>query len=223
MKKTDAVKLIRKTFEAPFEREQFTLFLKELLNSFDESKAHKWKMVKESFSEQVASWERVGVYQKDERRIDTLIVYLKKETSLERARTMQRNFVAGYLRGDYGSTSEKHAALVAFVSADPADWRFSLVKLEYALKENEKGEIIDANGVFEEFEIAKASGLKLIPIGATGFASKKILEIVLKDYDIFFPEFPSLRTDFELLGNNSDNPNTLINTIIKIANIIRGG
>ena len=141
MKKTDAVKLIRKTFEAPFEREQFTLFLKELLNSFDESKAHKWKMVKESFSEQVASWERVGVYQKDERRIDTLIVYLKKETSLERARTMQRNFVAGYLRGDYGSTSEKHAALVAFVSADPADWRFSLVKLEYALKENEKGEL----------------------------------------------------------------------------------
>ena len=125
MKKADAVRLIRKTFEAPFAREEFIHFVRELLNSFDESKAHKWKTLKESFSEHIASWERIGVYEEDGKRIDLLIVHLEKETSLERARTMQRNFVAGYLRGDYGSDNEKNAALVAFVSADPADWRFS--------------------------------------------------------------------------------------------------
>jgi|APSaa5957512622_1039677.scaffolds.fasta_scaffold01759_3 hypothetical protein len=139
MKKADAVRLIRKTFEAPFAREEFIHFVRELLNSFDESKAHKWKTLKESFSEHIASWERIGVYEEDGKRIDLLIVHLEKETSLERARTMQRNFVAGYLRGDYGSDNEKNAALVAFVSADPADWRFSLVKLENVLEFTEKG------------------------------------------------------------------------------------
>ncbi len=34
--------------------------------------------------------------------IDILIVNLKKETSIERARTMQRNFIAWYLNGSRG-------------------------------------------------------------------------------------------------------------------------
>jgi hypothetical protein len=54
------------------------------------------------------------------------IVYLKRETAIERARTMQRNFVAWYL-----SQGEKDAALVAYVSPDQANWRFSLVKMDY--------------------------------------------------------------------------------------------
>lgn len=143
MKKADAIKLISKTFEAPFEREGFIRFIKELLNSFepDSFAPRTGTYIREAFREQIHSLERIGVYEEADKRIDLLIVHLKKETSLERARTMQRNFVAGYLRGDYGSDSEKDAALVAFVSADPADWRFSLVKLEYALEENEKGQL----------------------------------------------------------------------------------
>jgi len=103
MKKVEAIRLISKTFEASFEREGFGYFVKELLNSFDESKAHKWKLIKDSYTEHIASWERVGVYKEDGKRIDILIVHLKKDMALARARTMQRNFVAGYLRGDYGS------------------------------------------------------------------------------------------------------------------------
>ena len=43
---------------------------------------------------------------------------------------MQRNFVAKYLKDDKGS-GIKHAALVAFVSPNGADWRLSFVKVEY--------------------------------------------------------------------------------------------
>jgi hypothetical protein len=43
---------------------------------------------------------------------------------------MQRNFVAWYLNGSRGGEL-KDAALVAFVSPDEADWRFSLVKMDY--------------------------------------------------------------------------------------------
>lgn len=39
----------------------------------------------------------------EEKRLDILIMYLEKELTVERARSMLRNFVAGYLRGNYGS------------------------------------------------------------------------------------------------------------------------
>ena len=52
---------------------------------------------------------------------------------------MQRNFIAGYLQGHYGTDSDKDAALVAFVSPDGKDWRFSLVKLEVRLEATPKG------------------------------------------------------------------------------------
>ncbi len=90
-------------------------------------------------------------------------------------------------------------------------------------KMNEKREIVDATGVIEEFEIAKAYGLQLIPVGATGFVSKTLWEIVMKEYDSLYPDYPSLKTDFELLAKEDENPNSLIVTILKIVNAIRGG
>jgi hypothetical protein len=65
---------------------------------------------------------------------------LEKETSIERARTMQRNFIAWYLKG--GCDGEmKDASLAAFISPDESDWRFSLIKMDYALGEDKKGRI----------------------------------------------------------------------------------
>ena len=52
---------------------------------------------------------------------------------------MQRNFISGYLQGKYGSSNEKEAALVAFVSNDEIDWRFSLVKIDYKIEETKTG------------------------------------------------------------------------------------
>jgi hypothetical protein len=87
--------------------------------------------VPEIFKDYVKTYERIGTYTDPENdKVDVLIIYLQKETALERARTAQRNFVARYLK-DRG---EKEAALVAFVSPDPSDWRFSLVKMDYTLE-----------------------------------------------------------------------------------------
>jgi len=90
-------------------------------------------------------------------------------------------------------------------------------------KNNEKGDIIDADGVIEEFEIAKEFGLQLVPIGATGFVAKKLWDFVLTQYDSLYPNYPDLKNDFKLLGKNEDDSYKLITTIIKIVNIIRGG
>lgn len=62
-----------------------------------------------------------------------LIVHLRQGTTLERARTMQRNFIAHYLR-DRG---DRDAALVAYYSDDDPDWRFSLVRMAYKRVQDE--------------------------------------------------------------------------------------
>ena len=137
MDKASAASIISNTLEKPFDKAQFVLFVKNLLNRIDESKAfHAHSYVRESFTEYVKTYERIGTYTDlDGEKLDILIVYLQKETSLERARTAQRNFVARYLK----DRDNKEAGLVAFVSPDPNDWRFSLVKMSYRLDEGTDG------------------------------------------------------------------------------------
>lgn len=135
MNRQQAIELVRTTFESPFERERYLRFLRELLNGFDNegARVNQGARIPEKFQEYVEKMERVGKYATEGKEVMLFIVYLKRETSIERARTMQRNFVAWYLQRDM-----KDAALVAFVSPNRDDWRFSLVKMEYRFDEQGK-------------------------------------------------------------------------------------
>ncbi len=138
MNKQQALNLIRDTFERPFEKEQFTKFIKNLLKHIEETTfTYQGQYIPDAYKEYISSLERIGKFTDGENKIDILIVKLKKETSLRRARTMQRNFIAWYLKGSRGGIY-KNAALVAFVSPNENDWRFSLVKVDYAFDENGK-------------------------------------------------------------------------------------
>lgn len=139
MDKQDAIKIIRDTFESPFDKGQYVYFIKNLFNKIDEDTfEYHGRYITDSYKPYIKKYERIGKYSDSEgNKIDILIVNLKKETLLERARTMQRNFIAQYLK-DRG---EKDAAIVAFHTDDLEDWRFSLVKMEYKLVQTESGRI----------------------------------------------------------------------------------
>ena len=144
MDKQTAANIISDTFESPFDKAKFVYFIKNLLNKIDETKAlHiQGHYIPESFRDYVKAYERIGTYTYTDpananTKIDVLIVHLQREKSLERARTAQRNFVARYLK----ERDEKEAGLVAFVSPDEQDWRFSLVKMDYLLEESPSGKI----------------------------------------------------------------------------------
>ena len=141
MDKHQAINLVQETFESQFEKVLFKKFVKNLLNQYDEAEITRTgNFIPDSFKDHVSKYERLGKYRDGEdHRIDILIVYLKRETSIEHARSMQRNFIAGYLQGKYGTDSDKDAALVAFVSPNSEDWRFSLVKLDVQLEATAKG------------------------------------------------------------------------------------
>ncbi|PMP95809.1 MAG: restriction endonuclease, partial [Thermodesulfobacterium geofontis] len=151
MNKEQAKNLIIETFENPFNKEKFVIFLKNLLKKFeDKTFVYEGNYIPDAFKQYISSLERIGKYSYDDKEIDLLIVQLRKETSLERARTAQRNFIAWYLKGSRGGKL-KDAALVAFVSPDEEDWRFSLVKIDYRFEETPSGKV----KVKEEFTPAK--------------------------------------------------------------------
>lgn len=136
-----AQKLVRETLEAPFDKDRFVYLVKNILNHVDDAPfTYQGKYIFDGFADGIKLLERVGKYSDptdSDKRIDILIVHLKRATSLERARTMQRNFVAKYLNGSRGGEL-KDAALVAFVAPNPDDWRFSFVKMEYGFDETGK-------------------------------------------------------------------------------------
>ncbi len=140
MEKTAAQKLVQETLENSFAKDRFVYLVKNILNYVEEAPfTYRGNYIFDDFADSIRSVERVGKYQdSDEKLIDILIIHLKKETSLERARTMQRNFVAKYLNGSRGGEL-KDAALVAFVAPNGDDWRFSFVKMEYRF--DEKGKV----------------------------------------------------------------------------------
>ncbi|MCD5397173.1 MAG: BREX-1 system adenine-specific DNA-methyltransferase PglX, partial [Candidatus Pacebacteria bacterium] len=134
MEKTSAAKIVSQTFQNPFNKDSFIYFIKSLLNHIEPAPfIYRGNFIPDAYESYIKTLERIGKYQdRDDKKIDLLIVHLKKETSLERARTMQRNFIAWYLNGSRGDIL-KDAALVAFVSPNSDDWRFSLVKMDYRL------------------------------------------------------------------------------------------
>ena len=149
MQKTQAQNIVKETLQNDFDKERFLYFVKNLLNKVDDTKAfHVHGYVPEAYKSYVKTYERLATYTDPVGgKIDILVVYLQKEISLERARTAQRNFVARYLK----DRDQKDAGLIAFVSPNPADWRFSLVKMEYKFTEGKSGK----TKVKEEFTPAK--------------------------------------------------------------------
>jgi len=135
MDKNSAAKLVHDTFQNPFDKGRFVYFVKNLCVRIEIENKHPYSgnYIPDPYRTHIRTLQRIGKYEDaGKNKIDILVIHLKKEKALERARTMQRNFIAWYLDGSRGGIP-KEAALVAFVSPDCEDWRFSLVKMDYKL------------------------------------------------------------------------------------------
>ncbi|MFH0780172.1 MAG: hypothetical protein V1928_04975 [Parcubacteria group bacterium] len=177
MQKAQAQNIVRETFENAFNEERFRHFVRNLLNlkHDDEEDKHpnSGQFIPTAFRAYINTLKRIGKYFDGEHEIDILIVQLKKFTSLERARTAQRNFIARYLNGSHGGKM-KDAALVAFVSPDEIDWRFSLIKMDYKFVEGKNGK----TKVKEEFTPARRWSFLVGPNEHSHTAKAKLAPII---------------------------------------------
>ena len=147
MKEQIAIKLVEDTFRNSFSEEKFIPFIKNLLNEVDPNKSFSFdpREVPSSYKKYIKQYKRIAQYTDPEgEKLDVLSVSLNRETSLKRARTMQRNFVGWYLKSEGYS---KDSALVAFYNEDIEDWRFSYVKRSYSTEKDEDGKISTGEGL----------------------------------------------------------------------------
>lgn len=227
MDKENAKSLIRNLFEQPFSKEKFIYFIKNLLNHItDDTFIYRGNYIPEIYRGYIRTIERIGKYvDQNEKKIDILIVTLEKETTLERARTLQRNIIAWYLNGSRGGQL-KDAALVAFVSPNNNDWRFSYVKMEYKFVKTDKGTV----KVKEELTPAKRYSFLVGPNEASHTAQSQMVPTLINDkidptleeiekiFNIetvskeFFEKYRSL---YEMLVKELNNNNTFKNEASK--------
>lgn len=69
----------------------------------------------------------------------------------------------------------------------------------------------NADGVFEEFEIASKLGCAIIPIGTTGGVARKIWEKVAADFPHYWP--PAQRKNFDLLNKSGEGMGAILKAV----------
>ncbi|KZX11109.1 Eco57I restriction-modification methylase domain-containing protein [Methanobrevibacter curvatus] len=135
MDSNSAKKLVKSTFGGKFDEYKFKNFIKELFNdssSIHENSKNIINFTGKGFSDYINSIFEIGDYNFNKNEsIGFYVVELKRYSSIDRARAMQRNLIAKNLKN-----TNKTAGLVAFREENTEDWRFSFVKLEYTFTED---------------------------------------------------------------------------------------
>ena len=87
-------------------------------------------------------------------------------------------------------------------------------------KNKTTGELEEATGVIDEFDIALQNGLIVIPIGATGFVSELLWKKVTDSFKDYYPNHEFLIDEFKILGDSEVENSVLIQTVLKIINTL---
>lgn len=102
------------------------------------------------------------------------------------------------------------------------DYRKEMISLAgisifiFGNKKDFNGNIIEANGMIEEFNIAKEKNTFIIPIATTGYASKTIMDEIKSD----LVKYWYLKDSIDVIENEK-NSEKIIDEVIKIINRIR--
>jgi len=168
MKLYEAKNIITEVFENPFDKDKFSYFIRNLLKNIQSAEfLRAGYNIPKAFVDFIASYERIGKYEDEEGNlIDALIIKLKRDHSIDYARSTQRNFVRWYLN-DKG----KDAALVAFTTEKSSEWRFSFIKMQYSLEKKK-----------DELTPAKRSSFMLGESGKSHTAQRQLIDLLKNDH-----------------------------------------
>jgi hypothetical protein len=168
MKLYEAKNIITEVFENPFHKEKFSYFIRNLLKNLHPAEfLRSGYNIPKAFTDFIASYERLGKYEDEEGNlIDVLIIKLKRDHSIDYARSTQRNFVRWYLN-DKG----KDAALVAFHTEKSSEWRFSFIKMQYSLEKKA-----------DELTPAKRSSFMVGESGKSHTAQRQLIDLLKNDH-----------------------------------------
>ncbi|MGI5880408.1 MAG: Eco57I restriction-modification methylase domain-containing protein, partial [Syntrophomonadaceae bacterium] len=128
---TAKLTILKETFEKQFDIERFKKFTREFFNEPqmlpDSKRTGIWK----EYLNHIKSYNLIAKYtDSDNNNLIVLAVELEKDSSIDRARSMQRNFISKVL-----DENQLEACIVAFYTENDPSWRLSFVRLDYSFKE----------------------------------------------------------------------------------------
>lgn len=171
MNTASAINLLETTFKNSFSMDNFEYFLTELFNGVQINIRDETKYVKKEFKEYLTAFYNLGSYVEGfGTSIGFYVVELSKESSRDRARTMQRNLIAYQMKKQH-----RNAALVAFYEPNNPDWRFSYVSLSYEFGEN---------GLKEKLSSPKRHSFLVGPNEPNHTCQKQFLGLLIKEKKI---------------------------------------
>ena len=120
--------ILEETFKNKFSIEGYLKFAREFFNNVSVVPSIKENdHIKAEYKFTVQSYYYLGVYNDpDKNTVDIVAIKLRKNSSIERSRSIQRSFVSQLL-----ADNNHDSAIVAFFSEDDERWRLSFVRLDY--------------------------------------------------------------------------------------------
>ena len=174
MNVSTAKMILDTTFKSSFDISNFEYFLTELFNTSRISVKNTTNYVKKEFKEYVNNVFELGNYTDDiNESIVFYVVELSKESTRDRARTMQRNLIASLIRNNV------NFALVAFYEPNTEDWRFSYVKVGYEFNEE---------GIKEKLSSPKRHSFLVGPNEPNHTCQKQFLNLLVNEEHLFVKE-----------------------------------
>lgn len=136
------------------------------------------------------------------------------DKSRQEGRTLLRPFPQvppkGMTKADFNTTYRRdilsQAGTVIFICGNKLDTATNAV--------------CEAEGVLEEFQIAKEFGRHPIPIGVTGYAAATIWNEVTASLDKFYPSPNKVRKHFQVLGNPKSTDKEVVEAVFAIADTV---
>ncbi|MET4654634.1 adenine-specific DNA-methyltransferase [Exiguobacterium sp. PvP048] len=129
---TQKERKLAEVLDYEFDLNKYAKFSSELFNKIEVDSAFRRTSIWKEYEKHIAAYYRVGSYiDEQQKKILILAVEIKKEKSVERARTMQRNFISRLL----SESNNFDSAFVAFYSPEETNWRLSFVRLDYTFGE----------------------------------------------------------------------------------------
>jgi len=83
------------------------------------------------------------------------------------------------------------------------------------------GEVVDSDGMLEEFDICLKHHVIPIPIGATGSVSKKLWDKVISDLDLYYADNENLHNAIKAVGKVDLSADDLITNTLKAISILQ--
>lgn len=193
---TAKIAILEETLKKSFDIDRYRRFTREFFNKIDMYPESRRTGIWREYDNHIASYYTIGKYNDiHDNGILIMAVELKNETSINRARSMQRNFISKVL---YENNLD--AAIVAFYTENEPSWRLSLVRLDYTF--TDKGLDIELTpakrysylvGVGEPSYTAQTQLLKILEDDTTNPSLDEIEEVfsvekVTKDFFIQYKE-----------------------------------